>query len=65
MQETLEKLVLPEIASATDEAIIAYLHQSYKIAEIAAQAEQDALILAVCEQLSITLTDFRITSNRR
>lgn len=57
MQETLEKLVVPEIAPATDEAIIAYLRQSYKIAEIAAQAEEDALILAVCEQLGITLTE--------
>ena len=57
MQETLEKLVVPEIAPATDEAIITYLRQSYKIAEITAQAEQDALILAVCSQLGITLTD--------
>ncbi|WP_411267997.1 peptidylprolyl isomerase [Nostoc sp. PA-18-2419] len=57
MQETLEKLVLPEIAPATDEVIIAYLRQSYKIAEIAVQAEQDALILAVCKQLNITVTE--------
>ncbi|QLE39977.1 peptidylprolyl isomerase [Nostoc sp. C052] len=57
MQETLEKLVIPEIAPATDEVIIAYLRQSYKIAEIAVQAEQDALILAVCEQLPITVTE--------
>jgi parvulin-like peptidyl-prolyl isomerase len=57
MQETLEKLIVPEIAPATDEDIIAHLRQSYKIAEIAAQAEQDALILAVCEQLGITVTE--------
>ncbi|MDF5706649.1 MAG: peptidylprolyl isomerase [Nostoc sp. S4] len=63
MQETLEKLVLPEIAPATDEVIIAYLRQSYKIAEIAVQAEQDALILAVCKQLNITVTEEELQVN--
>jgi parvulin-like peptidyl-prolyl isomerase len=57
MQETLEKWVLPEISPATDDAVVAYLRHSYKFAEIAALAERDALILAVCEQLGITLTD--------
>ncbi len=57
MQEILEELVLPEIAPATDEAILAYLSRSYKIAEIAADSEREALILAVCEQLGITITD--------
>jgi parvulin-like peptidyl-prolyl isomerase len=62
MQETLEKLVLPEIAPATDEAIVAYLHRNYKIAEIAAKAEQDDLILKVCEQLGITISDEELQS---
>lgn len=57
MQETLEKLVLPEISPATDEAIMAYLRRNYKIAEIAAKAEQEELILKVCEQLNITVSD--------
>lgn len=57
MQETLEKLVLPEISPATDEAIIAYLHHNYMIAEIAAKAEQEDLILKICEQLNITISD--------
>lgn len=57
MQETLEKLLLPEISPATDGDIVAYLRHSYKFAEMAALAERDALIFAVCEQLSITVTD--------
>jgi parvulin-like peptidyl-prolyl isomerase len=57
MQETLEKLVLPEISPATDETVIAYLRYSYKLAEMAALAERDALILAVCGQLGITISD--------
>lgn len=57
MQETLEKWVLPEISPATDEAVVAYLRHSFRFAEIAALAERDALIFAVCKQLSITVTD--------
>jgi parvulin-like peptidyl-prolyl isomerase len=57
MQDTLEKLVLPEISPATDETVIAYLRYSYKLAEMAALAERDALILAVCGQLGITISD--------
>ena len=57
MQETLEKLLLPEISPATDDVVVAYLRHSYKFAEIVALAERDILILAVCEQLGITLTD--------
>ncbi|MEQ9625075.1 hypothetical protein [Coleofasciculus chthonoplastes] len=57
MQETLEKLTLPEISPATDEEIIAYLRQSYKLPKMAALAERDALVLSVCEQFGITVTD--------
>ncbi len=57
MQETLEKLLLAEISSATDDDVVAYLRHSYKFAEIAALAERDALIFSVCEQLSITVSD--------
>jgi parvulin-like peptidyl-prolyl isomerase len=57
MQETLEKLLLPEISPATDDAVVTYLRHSFKFAEMAALAEREALILAVCEQLGITLTD--------
>jgi parvulin-like peptidyl-prolyl isomerase len=57
MQETLEKLVLPEILPASDEAVIAYLRHSFKFAEMAALAERDALILSVCQQLGISISD--------
>ena len=48
---------LPRITPAIDEDIIAYLRHSHKIAEIAALAERDALILDICEQLSITTSE--------
>lgn len=65
MKETLEKTelqrvqepALPEISTATDEDIIAYLRRSYRIAEIASLAERDALILDACEKLSVTVSD--------
>jgi parvulin-like peptidyl-prolyl isomerase len=52
-----QKFVLPEISPATNEDIIAYLHRSHKIAEVAASAEYDALVLNICEQLGITVYD--------
>lgn len=55
--ESAQEFVLPEISSATNEDIIAYLRRSHKIAEIAAGAERDALILGICEQFGITVSD--------
>jgi len=52
-----QKPVLSEISPAANEDIIAYLCRSHKIAEIAALAERDALILSICEKLSITISD--------
>jgi parvulin-like peptidyl-prolyl isomerase len=57
MPETLEQFTLPEVTPATDQDILAYLHHSYHIAEIAAAAEQNALIVAVCQQLGITVSE--------
>jgi parvulin-like peptidyl-prolyl isomerase len=65
MQETLaanqsqsvQELALPEISPLTNEEIIAYLRCSHKIAEIAAIAEREALILALCEQRGITVSE--------
>jgi parvulin-like peptidyl-prolyl isomerase len=65
MPETLEvtelhsvqESALPEISPATDEDILAYLRRSHKIAEIAASAEHEALILALCEQQGITVSE--------
>ncbi len=55
--ESAEKFVLPEIALATNEDVIAYLRRSHKIAEIAVLAERDALVLGMCEQFGITISD--------
>jgi len=65
MQETLEATQLQSvqtpaqtaISPATDEDIIAYLRRSHKIAEIAVLAQREALILALCEQHGITVSD--------
>ena len=48
---------LPQINSATDAHIIAYLRRSYKIAEIAALAERVAVILDPCAKLNITVSE--------
>ncbi|MBD2065964.1 peptidylprolyl isomerase [Leptolyngbya sp. FACHB-671] len=55
--ESLQKFVLPEISPATNEDVIAYLRRSHKIAEVAALAECDTLVLNICEQLGITVSD--------
>jgi parvulin-like peptidyl-prolyl isomerase len=48
---------LPEISPATNEDILAYLRRSYKFAEIASLAEREALILAMCNRLDLTISD--------
>jgi PPIC-type PPIASE domain len=65
MEKTLEKptlpseptLMIPAVPAATDGEILTYLRYCHKIAHIAGLAERDALILAVCDQLKITVTD--------
>lgn len=59
MSETLEleQFSLPEISAATDADIIAYLRRSSKIAEIAVLAEQDALILSLCEKFDVIVSE--------
>lgn len=55
--ESAEEFVLPKISPATTEDVIAYLRCSHKIAEIAILAERDALVLDMCEQFGITISD--------
>jgi parvulin-like peptidyl-prolyl isomerase len=55
--QPLQNIKSPEISPATDEEIIAYLRRSCQIAEVAAKAERDALILNICEQLNLTVSD--------
>lgn len=55
--QALQNARLPEIPAATEDEILAYLRRSHKMAEIAALAEQDALILSLCEQFEITVSE--------
>jgi parvulin-like peptidyl-prolyl isomerase len=63
--ETIEKneLQTPPTSSlfkmtpAADQEVLAYLRHSCKLAEIAILAEQDALIVRLCEHLEITVTE--------
>ncbi|MGB7441156.1 MAG: peptidylprolyl isomerase [Coleofasciculaceae cyanobacterium] len=57
MQETLDKLALPEINPATEQEIITYLRRSFQIGEMAAAAEQEVLTLSICEQLGISVSE--------
>lgn len=45
------------LTAATDKDIIAYLRRSYKIAEIADRAELDELILKLCSEHEITVSE--------
>lgn len=49
--------VPPPLPVATNEDVISYLRRSGKLGEIAAVAEQDSWVKAVCEQLNITVSD--------
>ncbi|BAY06996.1 peptidylprolyl isomerase [Calothrix sp. NIES-2098] len=54
----LESLTKPSsISPATDTEILAYLRRVGKIAEIAALAERDSVILRACKQFQITVTN--------
>lgn len=57
MQQTLEKIALPEINPATDEEILTYLRRSFQIDKIAAGAEREVMILSICEKLGITVSE--------
>lgn len=57
MKNTLEQLVAPKISAATDAEIVAYLRRTGKIAEIAAMAERETLILNTCQQLNMTVSE--------
>jgi parvulin-like peptidyl-prolyl isomerase len=45
------------ISQATDAEILAYLRRTHKIADIAALAERDAVVLRACEEFKITVSD--------
>lgn len=56
-EETTAGFAIPEMAAATDEAILNYLRHSCRFAEVAAAAEQDALVRSLCEQMGIVVSD--------
>lgn len=56
-ENLLATLKLPEISLATNEQILDHLRHSYKISAVAADAEQEVLILRLCEQLEITVSE--------
>ncbi|MGA7938152.1 MAG: peptidylprolyl isomerase, partial [Kovacikia sp.] len=47
----------PQVPSITDADIIAYLRRVARIAEIANLASQDALVLATCDRLGISISE--------
>jgi parvulin-like peptidyl-prolyl isomerase len=53
----------PEVEKATDEAISNYLRHTYKMAEVAALAEQDAKIIKACDTLGIVISDEELQVN--
>jgi parvulin-like peptidyl-prolyl isomerase len=59
MTQTLksDNSTISKIYPATEAEIIAYLRRSRKFADIVTLAERDALILALCERIGITVSD--------
>ena len=57
MPEILTKPVLPESIPATEADVSAYLRYTQQWADIVVQAERDALVVQVCDQLEITVSD--------
>jgi parvulin-like peptidyl-prolyl isomerase len=57
MKDNSATISLPKVSLATDEKIIQYLRYSCKFAEFADLAEQDAIVLSICEELGITVSE--------
>ncbi|MBD6615683.1 peptidylprolyl isomerase [Komarekiella sp. 'clone 1'] len=57
MKDNSATISLPKVSTATDEKVIQYLRYSCKFAEFADLAERDALVLSVCEQFGITVSE--------
>lgn len=52
-----ETISLPRITPATDAEIVRHLRHTHRYAEVAALAEQETLILKLCEQFGIVVSD--------
>jgi parvulin-like peptidyl-prolyl isomerase len=55
--QTPQEIQPPEVEQASDEAIANYLRYTYKIAEVATLAEQDAKVVKACETLGIVISE--------
>jgi len=52
-----DKLQRPEVDLVTDDAVLVYLRRTFKIAEISALAEQEAIIIKACEAAGLNISD--------
>ncbi|MEY2856101.1 MAG: hypothetical protein RLZZ74_410 [Cyanobacteriota bacterium] len=57
IQETDTELLFPKISTANDAEIVDYLRHSAKFAEIAASAEEEALIVKLCQHFGVELNE--------
>jgi parvulin-like peptidyl-prolyl isomerase len=57
IQETDTGSLFPKISTASDAEIVAYLRHSSKFAEIAAAAEESALIVKLCQHFGIEVSE--------
>jgi parvulin-like peptidyl-prolyl isomerase len=57
IQETDTELLFPTISTANDAEIVDYLRHSSKFAEIAALAEEEALIVKLCQHFGIEVNE--------
>jgi parvulin-like peptidyl-prolyl isomerase len=57
VQETDTESLFPEISTANDAEIVNYLRHSTKFAEIAAAAEEEALIIKLCQHFGLEVSE--------
>ncbi|AFZ35754.1 PpiC-type peptidyl-prolyl cis-trans isomerase [Stanieria cyanosphaera PCC 7437] len=57
MIQTATQSLLPQSSTPSETEIIAYLHRSYQWAEIINAVELEAMILALCQEFGIEITD--------
>ncbi len=57
IQETNPNSLFPTISSVTEAELVAYLRHSYKFAEIATLAEEEAFIIKLCEHFNIQVSE--------
>lgn len=56
-EENVKVLTVADVKPATDEQLIKYLRYSHKFSEITMLAERDLMVLELCQQLNLTVSD--------